>query len=78
MATDFNVAHLLPERVAHKEGTKSRVPMKGLIRWKGTKSERTFDERKEAIQVKLAEAKDVMKARRKAKARKIKAASKLR
>ena len=78
MALDYNLSHLLPERQPHKAGTKETATMKGLVRWKGTKAERTFDDRKEAIQVKLQEAKDVMRGRRKARARKVRAADRMR
>lgn len=86
MAREFGVESMLPARSLHKrpavgeagEPGMERSVMKGLVRWKGTKSERTFGDRKEAIQLKLADAKDVMRGRRRAKKNKLRVAAKLR
>lgn len=67
MAREYGLDHLLPPRVDHKENLhpKADTPMKGLIRWKGTKMERTRDARRAAIQMKLKAARIVVHKRTK-------------
>lgn len=63
LAQQYNVQHLLPPRVPHKEAKTGSV-MKTLKKWKGTKMERTRDARIAAIKVKTAAARTVVKARK--------------
>ncbi|CCG84922.1 protein of unknown function [Taphrina deformans PYCC 5710] len=63
LATQFQIQHLLPPRVDHKEGKVGKV-MKGLTQWKGTKMERTRDARVAAIKTKTALAKKVVRTRK--------------
>lgn len=63
LAEQYNVQHLLPPRVPHKEAKVGAV-MKGLRQWKGTKMERTRDARIAEIKAKTAVAKGVVKARK--------------
>ncbi|ORY87589.1 hypothetical protein BCR37DRAFT_1659 [Protomyces lactucae-debilis] len=78
LAQQYQIAHLLPEtmkqaRIAKAlaksktldvEGNKVKTPMRGLVKWKGTKMERTRHERRETIQAKLATARSMLKARK--------------
>lgn len=63
LAEQFQIAHLLPPRVPHKEGKVGNV-MKGLRQWKGTKMERTRDARIATIKAKTEVAKKVVRARK--------------
>ena len=66
LAKDHGLEHLLPRRVDHKEKVHATAnsPMRGLVRWKGTKMERTRSMRRDTIQVKLKAAKEVVRKRR--------------
>jgi hypothetical protein len=78
MARQYQIAHLLPEtmkqaraakalaksKMRDAEGNAIKTPMRGLIKWKGTKMERTRLERRETIQAKLSKARSMVKARK--------------
>lgn len=64
LAAKYNLSHLLPPRVPHKEKEGEKKVMRGMIKWKGTKSERTKEARMGAVQTKLKEAKIKLQAKR--------------